>query len=96
MQMEKISTVMIAVAATLSVGVGTGTPCFAAPQADPHARASAVHAAAPNRLEDRYSAPIGHRQPRPQDLPRGVVKDEGKVGAWQRQFDQQLNICRDC
>jgi hypothetical protein len=93
--MAKVSTVMIAMA-VLSIAVGTAAPCFAAAQTDQHAQANSMDATAANPSEDRYSAPIGHRQPRPQDLPRGVIKDEGKIGDWQRNFDQQLNICRAC
>jgi hypothetical protein len=48
------------------------------------------------RSADRHQAPIGHRQPRPQDLPPDVRQREGTVPATQRDFDQQLNICRGC
>jgi hypothetical protein len=44
----------------------------------------------------RQQAPIGHRQPRPQDLPPSVRQHEGGVSPRQRDFDQQLYICRGC
>jgi hypothetical protein len=46
--------------------------------------------------ELRYQAPIGARQPRPQDLPASVLRDEGRATASQRDFDKSLEICRDC
>jgi hypothetical protein len=44
----------------------------------------------------RMKAPIGHRQPRVQDLPPDVAKEEGVPTPGQRAFDEQLRICRDC
>ena len=47
--------------------------------------------------QKRLQAPIGHRQPRPRDLPPSVVQDgicrERKAG-----FDtgRDINICRGC
>jgi len=44
---------------------------------------------------------VGHRQPRPQDLPPSVLRNEGGgsssggVNA-DRQLDQQLQICKGC
>lgn len=46
--------------------------------------------------DPRYDAPIGARQPRPQDLPPGVLRDEGHVMPSQRDFDKSLRICRPC
>jgi hypothetical protein len=46
--------------------------------------------------ELRYQAPIGARQPRPQDLPPGVLRDEGHATESQRAFDKSLEICRHC
>jgi hypothetical protein len=46
--------------------------------------------------DPRYKAPIGARQPRPRDLPEGVLRDEGHVAPSQRDFDKSLQICRDC
>ena len=41
-------------------------------------------------------APIGHRQPRPADLPPGLARDEGVRTPGQRAFDRELEICRGC
>ena len=51
----------------------------------------------PDQVRDR--APIGHRQPRPQDLPPGVRRDErGSIGptSEERELDKKLEICRKC
>jgi hypothetical protein len=42
--------------------------------------------------QGRISAPIGHRQPRAQDLPPDVLRDEGMTPF----VDENLRICRQC
>ena len=44
----------------------------------------------------RSEAPVGHRQPRPQDLPRDVLQNEGGRTKEQVESDKRLNICRGC
>jgi len=46
----------------------------------------------------RYEAPIGHRQPRIQDLPSDVAKEEKKMPADDNALDKKLetSICRGC
>ena len=46
--------------------------------------------------QDRMEAPIGHRQPRPQDLPPSVRREEGTRSPAQRELDEKLQICRGC
>jgi hypothetical protein len=41
-------------------------------------------------------APIGHRQPRPQDLPPSVLRDEENGAGANKTLDQKLEICRKC
>jgi hypothetical protein len=46
-------------------------------------------------------APVGHRQPRPQDLPPSVLRNEGGGASSggvssDRQLDQELQICKGC
>jgi hypothetical protein len=41
-----------------------------------------------------WPAPVGHRQPRRQDLPPGVARDEGANTPGERAIDNSLNICR--
>lgn len=50
----------------------------------------------PHSPDPRLRAPIGARQPRPQDLPPAVLRDEGHVNPSQRDFDSSLQICRGC
>jgi len=46
--------------------------------------------------QSRMQAPIGHRQPRPQDLPSNALRDqEGRTDA-QRELDKKLEICKGC
>jgi hypothetical protein len=48
--------------------------------------------------QGRNEAPIGHRQPRVQDLPSGVPRDEDRMKADQDALDKKLegSICRGC
>jgi hypothetical protein len=46
--------------------------------------------------QGRAEAPIGHRQPRPQDLPRGLSREEGSSTPEQEALDKKLEICRGC
>ena len=41
-----------------------------------------------------WPAPVGHRQPRREDLPPSVRKDEGAITPGQQDFNQSLTICR--
>jgi hypothetical protein len=52
----------------------------------------------PATTTERDQAPIGHRQPRPEDLPRAVVRDENRVNADEHAFDKKLedSMCRGC
>ena len=52
----------------------------------------------PPATEGRAQAPIGHRQPRPGDLPPDVRREEGGVvrSPLDREIDQKMQICRDC
>jgi hypothetical protein len=45
-------------------------------------------------------APVGHRQPRPQDLPPSVLRDEGGASGRgsnaEQKLEQELQICKGC
>jgi hypothetical protein len=58
----------------------------------------APHAQPQPRVEPgaRMQAPIGHRQPRPQDLPPSVLRNEGRPAADEKALDKNLEICRSC
>ena len=46
----------------------------------------------------RLEAPVGHRQPRPQDLPSRAPQDENNARDVNRNFEvsPEINICRGC
>jgi hypothetical protein len=52
----------------------------------------------PAATEGRGQAPVGHRQPRPGDLPPDVRREEGGMvrSPADRELDQKMQICRDC
>jgi hypothetical protein len=55
--------------------------------------------APPDATEGRAQAPIGHRQPRPRDLPTNLQRGEGsgiERSPVDRDLDQKLQICRGC
>jgi len=84
------SIVMITTIAMLAISLAGTAGSVALAQSGSTPRS--VH----QRSEPRYQAPIGARQPRPQDLPTGVLRDEGHATASQRNFDKKIEICRDC
>jgi hypothetical protein len=57
---------------------------------------AAVQPKAQPGVDPRFQAPIGHRQPRPQDLPPSVRRDEGHAVSGDRALDERLQICRQC
>jgi hypothetical protein len=61
-----------------------------------HAQDGPAQRAQDPNTDPRYKAPIGARQPRPQDLPPGVLRDEGHVTPSERDFDKNLQISRPC
>jgi len=50
----------------------------------------------PSASQGRMEAPVGHRQPRPQDLPPAVRQEEGERSPAQKELDEKLQICRGC
>jgi hypothetical protein len=47
-------------------------------------------------VEFPLKAPVGHRQPRQQDVPYAVPRQEDGVSQDQKKFDRQLSICQGC
>jgi hypothetical protein len=48
-------------------------------------------------VRERWEAPVGHRQPRAQDLPRKVQETEGIKPKGEKELDDKLkSICRGC
>jgi hypothetical protein len=52
----------------------------------------------PSATDARGQAPVGHRQPRPSDVPPTVSRDEGgRVRSpVDQELDQKMQICRNC
>jgi hypothetical protein len=52
----------------------------------------------PPATDAREQAPVGHRQPRPSDLPSNVRRDEGGAvrSPMDQELDQKMQICRGC
>ena len=86
-----------------SVALAQGSPSAPAAQGNRDNRGNPVPPAVqgnppPAATEGRAQAPIGHRQPRPGDLPPDVRREEGGMvrSPVDREFDQKLQICRGC
>ena len=87
--------------AVLAALITTGLPITALAQRDaPRPLDSQVLDPQPLESQGRAQAPIGHRQPRPQDLPPSVLRDEEGVGGGrtraQQDLDKDLQICKGC
>jgi hypothetical protein len=89
--------------AVLVVMIATGLPITAAAQRN-DSRPPNSQALNPQPLESqgRMQAPVGHRQPRLQDLPPSLQREEeGRGGGSDRtraqeDFDKGLQICKGC
>jgi hypothetical protein len=89
--------------AALVVMIAAGLPIMAAAERnDRQPPDSQALNPQPSDSQDRARAPIGHRQPRPQDLPPSVLRDEEGGGSSsgttraQEQLDKDLQICKGC
>jgi hypothetical protein len=95
----RITTWLVALAIMAMAGPGFGGVALAQnappPASNPSNQPNPVPPAA---TEGRAQAPVGHRQPRPQDLPPNVLRDEGGAvrSPVDRDLDQKMQICRGC
>jgi hypothetical protein len=79
-----------------TVGLAQNDP---PPQTDSRGTSLAPPDAQPAFPQGRMQAPVGHRQPRVQDLPPSVLRKEGGEGGGinaERDLDQKLGICKGC
>jgi hypothetical protein len=95
----RIITWLVALATVGMAGPGLCNVAFA--QNDPLAATdpnTPPNPPPPAATEGRAQAPVGHRQPRPQDLPPTVLRDEGGAvrSPVDRDLDQKMQICRGC
>ena len=89
---------MLLVAATSLVIVGgsaVSSGAIAQNNPDPAAKIQPDSGPAANG-QARLQAPVGHRQPRPADLPGPVLRDEKTVPRGETAIDKDLQICRGC
>jgi hypothetical protein len=79
-----------------SVALAQGGPSAPAAQDNRDNRGNSVPPAP--ATEGRAQAPVGHRQPRPGDLPPDVRREEGGMvrSPLDREIDQKMQICRGC
>jgi len=70
----------------------------AEPIGAPATSASSANTAdiAPPVQTTRWSAPVGHRQPRVRDVPSENASDIGRISDEDRAIDRRLIICRGC
>ena len=89
---------MTANAAVASLALAQSGPPPPAVQTGPRPPTSENNPPPPAVTDGRAQAPIGHRQPRPRDLPPDVLRDENGIarGPMDRELDQKMQICRDC
>jgi cell division protein FtsN len=90
----KRASILITALAALTLGA-TGLASVASAQSNPTPRPE-TPAPRPDTQGRAPEAPIGHRQPRPQDLPPSVRREEGTRTPDQEALDKKLEICRGC
>jgi hypothetical protein len=69
------------------------------PETDSRGTSPARQDPQPIETQGRMQAPIGHRQPRVQDLPPSVLRKESGEGRGfnaEMELDQKLGICKGC
>jgi hypothetical protein len=86
--------VLVTALAALTMG-GAGLARVASAQSNPTPRPE-TPAPRPDTQGRALEAPVGHRQPRPQDLPPSVRREEGTRTPDQEALDKKLEICRGC
>ena len=62
----------------------------------PNAPSGAPSAARPGESRGPLPAPVGHRQPKPSDLPQDIGKRENQPDQSWRDLDDKLRICKGC
>jgi hypothetical protein len=93
----------VAAAAVVVVGTSAGWNNAAAQQSPAAVQQGPEASANIQRPRDstanvplRLEAPVGHRQPRADDLPASVLRDEERPPAGNPGIDRDLRICRNC
>jgi hypothetical protein len=85
-------TMIVCVAATSAIALGAAS--IAAAQNNPSPPPAPV--VTDSQAQGRIEAPVGHRQPRPQDLPQDGRNDPVRVAPAELDLNKKLEICRGC
>jgi hypothetical protein len=92
-----LGVLLIAGTAFPAVGLAQNNP---PPETDSRGTSLAPPDARPAFPQGRMQAPVGHRQPRVQDLPPSVLRREGGEGGGglnaDQELDRKLGICKGC
>ncbi len=89
MRLLKASYAVIAAAAVAG-------PAMAQNKADQWSKPPVADTPTTGQAGGGREAPIGHRQPRPNDLPPAVEQNLGTRSPEDQEVDRKLKICRDC
>jgi len=87
------------VAATFLLGSASSLRAGGSASADPRTTVASPGEVAPARYADLFrQAPIGHRQPRPADVPEATPSTRGddELRRLDIEIDRKLIICRGC
>ena len=92
----RFGALLIAMASLPTVGLAQSN---LSPQTDSRSTSSTRPETQPIETQGRMQAPVGHRQPRVQDLPPSVLRKEsgeGRGSNTEMELDQKLGICKGC
>ena len=92
----RFGALLIAMASFPAVGLAQSN---LPPQTDSRGTSPTRPDTQPIETQGRMQAPVGHRQPRVQDLPPSVLRKEGGEGRGfnaEIELDQKLGICKGC
>ena len=92
----RFGALLIAMASLPTVGLAQSN---LPPQTDSRGTSSTRPETQPIETQGRMQAPVGHRQPRVQDLPPSVLRKEsgeGRGSNAEMELDQKLGICKGC
>ena len=92
-----VAAVMTANTAIASGALAQNAPLPPAAQSSPPPPTAQGTPPPPAATDGRAQAPVGHRQPRPQDLPPELRDNPGILRSpMDRELDEKMQICRDC
>jgi hypothetical protein len=78
------------------VAITLGGAAFAQNKADQTPKPTTGQPQTTGQAPRENQAPVGHRQPRPTDLPPEVGQTEMAPTPQDKELDERLKICRNC